>query len=256
MTEVSGIRFKRLRLGIDRLQCIVRGWRFAPTLPHPLKAWPTLGRFVSPIRQRPELGEQNKNRIHNMELACTSLNGVLLPPRSALSLRQLLGDPTTSRGYRLGPVLQDGRVGTSAGGGLCQVSTVLFNAALLAGLEILERHAHSSDPWGENRAFPLGLDATFVHGRLDLKVRNPYAFPVQLAMSLSEGSDALEAAFMAPQEFPTPVIQTEVLECIEAPRETWMPGWQVETCRWNAEGRITYRAISNYAPTPKPGGPL
>lgn len=249
------VRHRRLRLALDRLNALLRGWRFAAATPHPRQAWAIVAAFSGAIRQRPELGEMNQNRIDNMRLACRALDGVVLPPGRALSLRRCLGEPSEARGYRRGPMLTGNRLGSSAGGGLCQVSTVLFNAALRAGLEILERHAHSTDPWGAARAFPLGLDATFVHARLDLKIRNRHPFPVQLTMEVPPCGDRLDAAFLAPAPLAGPVeVRTAILARLDPPQGDWGPGWIVETVRLDPSGQVSYRQRSRYAPFVKPGG--
>jgi vancomycin resistance protein VanW len=76
----------------------------------------------------------------------------------------------------------DGRLVRQTGGGLCQLSSLLHHLALLGGLEVEERHAHSLDIYREDERFtPLGADATVVWGFKDLRLRNPHPSPVAVA---------------------------------------------------------------------------
>lgn len=255
MLETGSARFPALRLALDGFTGLIRGWRFVKGPPEPQRNWEGVATFSSAIVKRPELGAQNENRIHNMRLACAALSGLVLPPGDVLSLQRTIGEPSEARGYRPGPMLAGTSLRSSAGGGLCQVSSVLFNLGLIAGLEILERHSHSSDPWEEKRAFPLGLDATFVYARLDVKLRNAYPFPVQLVMGINDTEDLLQSGFLAPQQPPIcQPIKVTVQQRIDPPQESWTAGWRVETLRVDDNGRETFRAISRYAPSPRPGG--
>jgi vancomycin resistance protein VanW len=80
-----------------------------------------------------------------------------------------------------------GKLQEQIGGGLCQISGAIFHLALLSRLEIVERHQHSVDIYTEeNRYTPLGTDATVVFGYKDLRIRNPYHFPIQFWFSVEE----------------------------------------------------------------------
>ncbi len=147
-------------------------------------------------------------KLHNQRLMAEALGGVRVEPGEVLSLWRCTGRPSARRGYMAGAAIVAGELTTEDGGGTCQVSTVLYNAGLLAGLDVVERHAHSADVYGEARYFEPGRDATIEYGVLDLRFRNPYPFPVLL--ELTAGDDRVAAGFHAPvAELPAVAIEVE-----------------------------------------------
>ncbi|MCS7252618.1 MAG: VanW family protein [Armatimonadota bacterium] len=123
------------------------------------------------------------SRAHNIRLAAAALNGKLIRPGEVFSFNEAVGKRSFKRGYRVAPVLVRGEYRDDIGGGVCQVAGTLFNAALSAGLEIVERHRHSR-PVGY---LPAGMDATVDYGRLDLKLRNPYPYAVYIKAHSNSG---------------------------------------------------------------------
>jgi vancomycin resistance protein VanW len=114
-----------------------------------------------------------ENKIHNIALASAAVRRVVIPPGAVFSFWAVVGYPGRHRGYRLGRNLVNGQVRGAYGGGLCQVSGLMYYLALQAGLEVLERHNHSVDIYTEAERFaPLGSDATVVFGYKDLRFRN------------------------------------------------------------------------------------
>lgn len=121
------------------------------------------------------LGESNfygsiPGRIHNLDLASSRLSGALIAPGEEVSFNKLVGEVTAETGYDEAYIISEGRTVLGTGGGLCQVSTTLFRAALNAGLPILARTAHAYrvhyyEP-------PLGLDATVYSPSVDLVFKN------------------------------------------------------------------------------------
>ena len=108
-------------------------------------------------------------RIHNVELAASRLNGVLIAPGETLSFNTTVGDISAATGYQSAYIIKDGRTVLGDGGGVCQVSTTLFRAALNAGLPIIERHAHAYRVhYYEEGGFKAGLDATVFSPSVDL----------------------------------------------------------------------------------------
>ncbi|MDR2186803.1 MAG: VanW family protein [Azonexus sp.] len=151
---------------------------------------------------------------HNLRLAATVLNNREISPGGILSLARLLGEPSAKRGYRHGRVLIGGSITQGEGGGLCQLSGLLYQLALQAGLGIVERHAHSHDIYTEDTRFcPLGSDATLVYGYKDLRLHNTLPVPVAFRIELTD--DALTVALCAPQ--PIAPHQVEFLRCGEFP---------------------------------------
>jgi vancomycin resistance protein VanW len=127
-----------------------------------------------------------EGKLHNLRLAISRMHGLVLPPGGGFSFADRVGPPTLERGFREGPSFEAGRVRSSPGGGLCQLSGLLYNLALLAGCEIRERHPHSIDAYGEARYVPLGRDATVAFGVKDLRFRNVLPWPLLLELTASE----------------------------------------------------------------------
>ncbi len=111
-------------------------------------------------------------RIHNVGLAASKFTGVLLAPGETLSFNKILGDVSSYTGYKQAYIIKDGRTVLGDGGGVCQVSTTLFRAALNAGLPIVERHAHSYRVGYYEQDSGPGIDATVFDPTSDLKITN------------------------------------------------------------------------------------
>jgi len=112
------------------------------------------------------------SRIHNINLASSRLNGLLIPPEEVFSFNQALGDVSRSTGYQEAYIIKDGRTVLGDGGGVCQVSTTLFRAALDTGLPIVERKAHAYRVSYYEQGSSVGLDATVFSPTADLKIKN------------------------------------------------------------------------------------
>lgn len=112
------------------------------------------------------------SRIHNVQLASSRLNGILIKPGEVFSFNDALGDVSKFTGYQEAYVIREGKTILGDGGGVCQVSTTFFRAALDAGLPILERQAHAYRVgYYEQDSLP-GLDATVYGPSPDLKIKN------------------------------------------------------------------------------------
>lgn len=115
-----------------------------------------------------EFDPASLNRTENIILASRAINGTILKPNDVFSFNQIVGPRATEKGYKDAPVFIQGRLVLDAGGGVCQVSSTLFNAVLLANLEIIERSSHFRPPL----YVPLGLDATVADNALDFRFKN------------------------------------------------------------------------------------
>jgi vancomycin resistance protein YoaR len=111
-------------------------------------------------------------RIHNVNLAATRLNGILVAPNESFSFDKALGDVSAFTGYQQAYVIQNGKTVLGDGGGVCQVSTTFFRALLNAGLPIIERHAHAYRVGYYEEDSPPGIDATVFVPSVDLKFKN------------------------------------------------------------------------------------
>lgn len=137
---------------------------------------------------------------HNLRLAADALQRTVIAPGEVFSFARIVGPPILTRGFRAGRTLVDGEVAASIGGGLCQLSGLLYLAALECGLEIVERHPHSLDIYTEATRFaPLGADATVVYGHRDLRFRNTLDVAIGFACEVDAGEVTL--ALCAPRPF-------------------------------------------------------
>ncbi|OGM09802.1 hypothetical protein A2W13_01310 [Candidatus Woesebacteria bacterium RBG_16_36_11] len=112
------------------------------------------------------------SRIHNISLASSKFNGILIKPGETFSFNNTLGDVSAFTGYQQAYIIQDGKTVLGDGGGVCQVSTTFFRAALNAGLPIVERRAHSYRVGYYEQGSPVGIDATVFSPTTDLKIQN------------------------------------------------------------------------------------
>ncbi len=171
-----------------RLDDRVRGIRFAERFDR--EDLPVvLVRHSSLLRRRlgdtdPELQDA---KVVNLRLALAELDGLVLAPGETLSFWRCVGRPSAERGYVRGLVLSGGRVSTGIGGGLCQLSNLLYWMALHTPLRIAERHHHSFDPFPDDRrVLPFGSGATVVWNLADLRLRNKSAQPFQVRLWLTD----------------------------------------------------------------------
>ena len=109
-----------------------------------------------------------KNRVNNMALAASRINGIVLEPGEEFSMNKTILDRTKENGYYLAPAIRNGTYEKEYGGGVCQVSSTLFNAVMMADLSVTERHHHS---WPMHYV-PIGRDATIATGYKDFKFVN------------------------------------------------------------------------------------
>ena len=112
------------------------------------------------------------NRVFNISLAASRVNGILVAPGEVFSFNQYLGDVTKYTGYKEAYVIKEGKTVLGDGGGVCQVSTTLFRAILNAGLPIVERTAHAYRVGYYEQDSPPGIDATVYYPTVDLKFKN------------------------------------------------------------------------------------
>ncbi len=112
------------------------------------------------------------NRIYNVNLTASRINGVLIPPGEIFSFNQTIGDITAATGFKQAYVIKEGRTVLDDGGGVCQDSTTLFRAVLNAGLPVVKRTAHAYRVGYYEQGFPPGLDATVFYPSVDFQFKN------------------------------------------------------------------------------------
>ncbi|MBI2011442.1 VanW family protein [Candidatus Daviesbacteria bacterium] len=112
------------------------------------------------------------NRVFNISLAASRINGVLIAPNEEFSFNKTVGDISSASGYKQAYVIKSGRTVLDDGGGVCQVSTTLFRTVLNSGLPVIARTAHAYRVGYYEQGFPPGLDATIFSPNVDFKFKN------------------------------------------------------------------------------------
>ncbi len=118
----------------------------------------------------------DENRCHNIKVGSDRINGMILRPGDIFSINSALGPRTSENGYREAPVILKNELVSGVGGGLCQLTSTLYDAALLSKMEIVERTHHS---WPLGYVAP-GMDATIAEGYIDFKFRNSTEYAVAI----------------------------------------------------------------------------
>lgn len=126
---------------------------------------------------------KNTNRSTNIRLATQKINGVVLMPGETFSYNQVVGKRTTANGFKVAAVYSNGEVSEGVGGGICQVSSTLYNAVLLSNLEVTERRNHTF----HTGYVPAGQDATVSWGAPDFKFKNNRNYPIRIVATVSGG---------------------------------------------------------------------
>ena len=125
----------------------------------------------------------DRNRNTNLAVGCNYINGTVLAPGEVFSANVSLGSQTAAGGYKMAGVYNNGKVEQGMAGGVCQVTTTLYNAALMAELEIVERHPHSMTVG----YVPLGRDAAVAGNYKDLKFKNSTEYPIMIEAYAANG---------------------------------------------------------------------
>ncbi len=123
------------------------------------------------------------DRTTNLRLACQKINGTVLLAGETFSYNDVVGARTVAAGYKNAKIYEAGQVVDGLGGGICQISSTLYNAALLANLEIVERRNHQF----VTSYVPAGRDATVVYGSTDFKFKNTRQYPIRIVATANAG---------------------------------------------------------------------
>jgi len=129
----------------------------------------------------------SENKKHNLRLGIHPIENIIIAPQQIFSFWHLIPKPISQNGFKKGRNLMKGELALDFGGGLCQLSGIIYHLVLEAGLEILERHPHSLDIYTETTRYtPLGSDATVVYGHKDLRFKNNLGFPIAFQFEILE----------------------------------------------------------------------
>lgn len=169
------------KAAVDRLEAIRKGGRteaivIEPEAVEPMLTAEKLSKATDLVASfSTDLLDSTENRIHNIVLSLRKINGFRLDPGRVFSFNAVVGSRSKEAGYLPAPIIMpDKSLQDDYGGGVCQTSTTLFNAAALAGLEIVERWHHTYPV----SYVPMGLDATVYYGGVDLRFKNNRDTPV------------------------------------------------------------------------------
>ena len=181
---------------------------FEPMLPGRLAAELGAVKFdavIGSFETRYDRSERHRARTFNLRLAASKLDGRVLLPGEVFDFNEVVGPRDEANGYRVAPVIAEGELVDGIGGGTCQISGTLHGAAFFAGLDIVERHPHTR-PSGYIK---MGLDATVVYPTINMRLRNPYAFPVVLHETVKNGS--VRAEILGPERTRTVTLIRRIL---------------------------------------------
>lgn len=125
----------------------------------------------------------NRNRTTNLILAANKINGTVLMPGETFSYNKVVGARTIAAGYKEAPIYVQGKVEDGLGGGICQITSTLYNAVVYANLEVTQRTNHQFVP----SYVTASRDATVVYGAIDFQFKNNRDYPIKLVCSVSGG---------------------------------------------------------------------
>lgn len=220
-----------------------------------------LGRYSTSLENKEE------NTIYNIRLASEVINGILVKPQEIFSFNKYVGPAEKADGYKEGTIIANGVFINGYGGGICQVSSTLYNAVLLANLPIVERYNHSV--YGEATKYvPLGQDAAIFYGFKDLKFKNnsdhvivifSKVFRDTIQVSIFGGNENKAEVEIISKD--KKVIDYQIIRekdsKMEAGREVviqeGVPGYQIKTyriVRKDGEEKIEFLAEDTYQSVP------
>jgi vancomycin resistance protein YoaR len=159
------------------------------------------------------------NRGTNIAVAAERIDGIVLAPGELVSFNDLVGARTRDNGFRPAPEIYKGEMVQGIGGGTCQVSSTLHAAAFSAGLDVVERTPHSRP----SAYIGLGLDSTVSWPSLDLKLRNPWPFPVVVHARVERGKLGIE--LLGREKPATVTLQRDTLAVIGFERKVTESGY-------------------------------
>jgi len=171
------------------------------------------------------------NKITNLHLTLPSINGLLLKPGETFSFWRLVGKPTKKKGYLEGMVLHNGKCSPGIGGGLCQLSNLIYWMTVHTPLTIVERWRHNYDVFPDvSRTQPFGSGATVVYNYVDLQICNHTEDDYQLMVWLD--NDYLHGSW---------TVSYEIYESEHIIKSHWWGGYT----RWNEIKRKVIDQVGN-----------
>ena len=193
-----------------------------------------------------------ETRIHNVLLAASKFNGVIVPKDAIFSFNNVIGDISASTGYQAAYVIKDGKTVLGDGGGVCQVSTTLFRAALDTGLPIIDRTAHAYRvSYYENGSEP-GFDATIYSPSVDFKFKNNTPGAILIETEADTANNILVfKMYGTPDGRDVQISPVTIWDVAPPPEPTYeddptLPNGQVKQidyAAWGAKAKFDYKVV-------------
>lgn len=212
--HVNGVDFK---ISIEEAQKLIEEDKEEYTIPLkitiPKKTIKNLGEEAFPdliSTYTTRYDASNYNRSNNLSIAAKKVNGTVLMPGETFSYNKVVGERTIAAGYKEAGAYAGGKVIQSVGGGICQISSTLYNTALLANLEIVDRSNHQF----ETGYVAASRDATVAWPSLDFKFKNTRTYPIKIVASAKSGVAKISIYGIKEETEYEVVIQSKVLSYI------------------------------------------
>lgn len=154
---------------------------------------------------------ENEARVHNIKTACNRINQTLLLSEEEFSMDKNLGDRTERNGYKPAKVIINNELVDGLGGGICQVTSTVYNSVLLSGLEVLERRNHTLPP----SYIELGRDATISQGYIDFRFKNTSGYAVLIEAKTTGNRVVVTIWGQEPRVKTYARIRTKIIQIIE-----------------------------------------
>lgn len=187
----------------------------------------------------------NKNRVTNLELASEKINGTIILPGEIFSYNKIVGERTIAKGYKEAAVYSGGKVVDGIGGGICQLSSTLYNAVIYANLEITARSNHRF----LTSYVTAGRDATVSWGTIDFCFKNTRSYPIKIVSSVKNGVVTTEIRGIKEEKEYEVVIENTVTEVIPYTinyiKDKTMNQGEEEIKQYGANGAksVTYKIV-------------
>lgn len=150
----------------------------------------------------------NSSRTHNIKLACNKINNFLLKPGEQFSMNEVLGPRTVKNGYMQAPIIINNELIPGTGGGVCQVTSTLYNAVLFSGLQVVQRKNHSITLG----YIPPGQDATIAEGYIDFKFKNNRNYTICIAAEVKDNLLSIKIIGKRNTQEPRIVLKPVIIE--------------------------------------------
>lgn len=210
------------------------------------------------IEEQIALGSSNytgsiTSRVHNLLLAASKFDGVIIRPGEEFSFNKLIGDISVGTGYQQAYVIKNGRTVLGDGGGVCQVSTTMFRAALNAGLPITERNPHAYRVSYYEQDSSAGFDASIYTPSVDLRFKNDMNTAILIRLIHDQNTRTLQFALYGKKDGrKIEISPASVWDVVPPPEPLYeddptLPAGQVRQVdfpAWGAKARFTYKVLN------------